>query len=108
MPEFFHILIIILNNKCLGLILYKFVTGQNQVDFRNWVLCLLWSDTLKILTYPLELINNVLFPALNISSTLSSYSREFQLAIVSSVEILALFGISVLADVAGYLIVTGV
>lgn len=73
----------------------------NQVDFRNWHLCLLWSDTLNILTHPLELMNNVLFPAVNILSTLSSYSGEFQFAVVSLVVILALFSISVLADVAG-------
>ena len=107
MPEYLHILRAVFNNKCLGLILYNVVNRTNQVDHRNWILCLLWSDSLKILTGPLDLTNNVLFPAVNTSSTLS-YSGEFQLAIVSSAEILALFAVPVLADVAGYLIVTGI
>lgn len=52
-----------------------------------------------------ELISNVLFWAVNFLFTLSSYSGKFQVAIVSSLEIIVLFGISMLADVVGcYLI----
>lgn len=46
-----------------------------------------------------ELINNVVFWAVNFSSTLSSYSEKFQVTIVSSMEIIALFAISGLADI---------
>lgn len=46
-----------------------------------------------------ELINNVVYWAVNFSSTLSSYSEKFQVTIVSSMEIIALFAISGLADI---------